>query len=123
MRKDVVKLFQSLGLKVTTEINIRSTDFLDVTLNLEDGSHRPFRKDNRIPVYIDSRSNHPPVVKKNLPKMIGKRISDLSSNAEIFEKEKPIYQEALKNAGFKEELKYEKTQKTRGRRNTLSGPY
>ena len=116
LRKDVVKLFQSLGLKVTTEINIRSTDFLDVTLNLEDGSHRPFRKDNRIPVYIDSRSNHPPVVKKNLPKMIGKRISDLSSNAEIFEKEKPIYQEALKNAGFKEELKYEKTQKTRGRR-------
>ena len=116
LRKDVVKLFQSLGLKVTTEINIRSTDFLDVTLNLEDGSHRPFRKDNRIPVYIDSRSNHPPVVKKNLPKMIGKRISDLSSNAEIFEKEKPIYQEALKNAGFKEELKYEKTQKTRRRR-------
>ena len=119
LRKDVVKLFQSLGLKVTTEINIRSTDFLDVTLNLEDGSHRPFRKDNRIPVYIDSRSNHPPVVKKNLPKMIGKRISDLSSNAEIFEKEKPIYQEALKNAGFKEELKYEKTQKTRRRRRSI----
>ena len=78
-----------------------------------------FRKDNRIPVYIDSRSNHPPVVKKNLPKMIGKRISDLSSNEEIFEREKPIYQEALRNAGFKEDLKYEKSKKTRRRRRSV----
>ena len=79
----------------------------------------PFRKDNRIPIYIDSRSNHPPVVKKNLPKMIGKRISDLSSTKEIFESEKPFYQEALKNAGFKEDLKYEKSKKTRRRRRSI----
>ena len=119
LRKDVIKLFQDFGLRVTTETNLRCTDFLDVTLNLEDGSHRPFRKDNRIPVYIDSRSNHPPVVKKNLPKMIGKRISDLSSNKEIFESEKSIYQEALRNAGFKEDLKYEKSKKTRRRRRSI----
>ena len=95
---------------------MRSTDFLDVTLNLEDGSHRPYRKENKIPVYIDVKSNHPPTVKKNLPKMIGKRLSDLSSSKEIFEREKPIYQEALRNAGFEENLHYEKSKKKRGRR-------
>ena len=115
LRKDVVKLFNENGLKVTTETNIRCTDFLDVSMNLEDGSHRPFRKDNKVPVYIDLRSNHPPVVKKNLPKMIGKRVSDLSSSKEVFEKEKPIYQQALKNAGFKEELIYEKSTRKRRR--------
>ena len=119
LRKDVVKLFQEMGLPVTTEINMRSTDFLDVTLNLEDGSHRPYRKDNKIPVYIDSRSNHPPIVKKNLPKMIGKRISDLSSSKEIFDSEKSIYQEALKNAGFKEKIEYEKSKKGRRRRRSV----
>ena len=72
-------------------------------------------------VYIDSRSNHPPVVKKNLPKMIGKRILDLSSTKEIFDKEKPIYQEALKNAGFKDDLKYEKSKKTRRKKDWSSG--
>ena len=41
-------------------------------------------------------------------KMIGKRISDLSSSKEIFDSEKSIYQEALKNAGFKEKIEYEK---------------
>ena len=119
LRKDVVKLFQEMGLAVTTEINMRSTDFLDVTLNLEDGSHRPYRKDNKIPVYIDSRSNHPPIVKKNLPKMIGKRISDLSSSKEIFDSEKSIYQEALKNAGFKEKIECEKSKKGRRRRRSV----
>ena len=119
LRKDVVKLFQEMGLPVTTEINMRSTDFLDVTLNLEDGSHRPYRKDNKIPVYIDSRSNHPPIVKKNLPKMIGKRILDLSSSKEIFDSEKSIYQEALKNAGFKEKIEYEKSKKGRRRRRSV----
>ena len=48
LRKDVIKLFQDIGLRVTTEVNSKCTDFLDVTLNLEDGSHRHFRKDNRI---------------------------------------------------------------------------
>ena len=51
--------------------------------------------------------------------MIGKRISDLSSSKEIFDSEKSIYQEALKNAGFKEKIEYEKSKKGRRRRRSV----
>ena len=53
-------------------------------MNLEDSSHRPYKKDDSVPVYIHKDSNHPPHIKKGLPHMIGWRISYLSSREEIF---------------------------------------
>ena len=41
---------------------------------------------------------------RELPKSISKRLSDLSSNKEIFQKATPIYFEALKKSGFNEPL-------------------
>jgi len=57
-------------------------------------------------VYIDINSNHPPNIKKELPRMICSRLSNLSSSREMFEIESPPYEEALKNAGYKEKLVY-----------------
>ena len=71
-------------------------DFLDVTMSLVDGSYRPYRKDDLIPLYIHQNSNHPPHVKKQMVKMIGRRISDLSSNEQIFDQAAPIYNQAKK---------------------------
>ena len=48
------------------------------------------------PVYINKKSNHPPVVLKQLPKSIAKRISHISSDENIFCYSIPIYSEALK---------------------------
>ena len=45
-------------------------------------------------------SNHPDIVKKNIPKMIKNRIVKLSSNQDIFEREIKTYNEALTDAGY-----------------------
>ena len=94
------------NLGITWEANLTIVNFLDVTMNLEDGSHRPYRKDDSVPVYIHKNSNHPPHIKKGLPHMIGRRISDLSSNEEIFNQAAPLYNQALRNSGFNEEISY-----------------
>ena len=57
-------------------------------------------------MYIHHDSNHPPHVKKQMVKMIGRRISDLSSNENIFNQSAPIYNQALKNSGFHEEIQF-----------------
>ena len=51
---------------------------------------------------IDINSNHPPSIKKHIPKSISKRISKFSSNEEIFNNNTRTYSDALKNCGFQE---------------------
>ena len=55
------------------------TNFLDVNLNLETEEYKPFRKDNSKPNYINIRSCHPTCIKHDLPCMVEKRLSNLSS--------------------------------------------
>ena len=43
---------------------------------------------------------------KELPKMIARRVSDLSCNEEEFKKAKGLYETALKNAGHESTLEY-----------------
>ena len=51
-------------------------------------------------------SNHPPQVFKNIPKGIERRVSDNSSNQQIFEKAAPTYQAELERRRYTYELKY-----------------
>ena len=44
------------------ETNLNETDFLDVSLNLRNGTYRPYEKSNNRLLYIHSLSNHPPKV-------------------------------------------------------------
>ena len=70
-------------------------NFLDVNLNIATGKIKPFPKPNNSLQYIHAESNHPKNITKNLPAMIEKRLSGLSSNKEIFYEEKMPYEEAL----------------------------
>ena len=82
--------------------------FLDVTFDffdLENNLYKPYRKPNNKPIYINKESNHPPNVLKQLPKSIAKRKSDASSSKDMFDKSISIYQNALYESCFKEELK------------------
>ena len=107
LNKKLHKLFNDIGFKITIESNIKLVNFLDVTLDLTNESFKPYRKNEEaVPVYINIGSNHPPNTKKDLPKMIGKRVSDLSSSHEVFEREKDIYNQALANAGYKDKIQY-----------------
>ena len=121
IRKKVHQAFLDEELEITCEKGMTSTDFLDVRLNLETNEYRPYRKPNDHPVYIDARSNHPPNVIKQIPQMIEKRLTNLSSNERVFDEEKAIYVKALKDSGYKSTLKYnpehKKTPKTKRTRN------
>ena len=80
LRKRIIALFKEENLSITIETSLFSTDFLDVTLDLQREKYYPYRKPNNKQSYINARSNHPPTIIKELPKMVNKRISDLSGS-------------------------------------------
>ena len=110
LKKNVVKTFKDYGLNITIEANLHIVNYLDVTFDLRKSTYLPYRKLDNPPVYRNSCSNHPPTVIKQLPKSISKRLSDLSSNEEIFEIAKPAYRDALNKSGFQEKLSYTSAQ-------------
>ena len=83
-RKDIIKMFKTAGLNITIQAGLRIVNFLDVQFNLNNSTYQPYRKPGNTPVYINKKFNHPPAVLKQLPKSISKRISDISSDENIF---------------------------------------
>lgn len=110
LRKAIIKLYKENELNITTEPNSKIVSYLDVTLDLEKGTYAPFKKPNEEPIYIDIKSNHPPQITKNIPTMIAKRISDLSSNEQIFKDNIQPYQEAINRSGYNSQLTYSKNE-------------
>ena len=105
-KKNVCRIFKEVGLKVTVEANKKIVNFLDLTFDLTLGVYSPYSKPNDIPLYVHKQSNHPPGILNNIPKAINKRISENSSNEEIFNKAAPKFQETLNKSEYKYELKY-----------------
>ena len=105
-RKDIHKLFNEEGLSVTVEHNLTVTDFLDVTFDLSNGKYSPFRKPDSKPLYVHSKSNHPPSIIKELPNMINRRLSSLSYDEAVFNSSKAPYEEALRDSGYPSSLSY-----------------
>ena len=85
---------------------MRIVNFLDKQFHLNNGTYQPYRTPDNTPDYINKKSNHAPVVLKQLPKSIAKRISDISSDENIFCNSIPIYTKALKKCGFNDKLTY-----------------
>jgi hypothetical protein len=82
-------------------------NFLDITLDLNTGLFKPYMKDNDAPLYVNNRSNHPPLVLKNIPLGVNRRLSKISANKEVFEQAILPYQEALRKSGYTHVLEYE----------------
>ena len=123
MKKDITKLFKQHKLKITIQTNMKQVDFLDVTLNLNNGEYSPYSKPNSKPTYIHIHSNHPPSIIKQIPKAVSKRLNNNSHNTNIFNTAKEPYEQALKESGYKENLTYSQEKpkpKTKNRkRNTI----
>ena len=108
IKKIIFKTFKDYGLKITIEANLPKVNFLDVNLNLRSNSFQPYRKPNDKPLYINSKSNHPPHVISNLPTAINKRLSEISSSEELFNENKKEYEDALNGSGYKTKLNMNK---------------
>ena len=103
-KKDITRELKKQGLKMSISANLKICNFLDVTLNLTDGTHYPYKKPQNETVYIDTNSNHPPTIIKRLLVAIGRWISDIFKNREHFNRAKPQYENTLKQNGHDEKL-------------------
>ena len=100
IQKRLVRAFRFLGFKVEIKSNIRSVNFLDVTLDLPSGSYKPFSKDNANPSYVHIESNHPHHILKQIPRSVNFRINRNSSSRRVFNNCKNIYTNALAKSGY-----------------------
>ena len=73
---------------------------------MQTGKYKPYSKPNNVLSYVNSKSNHPPLVTKNIPKGIATRLTTISSDEKIFKDSIKPYVDALNKAGHKEELKF-----------------
>ena len=113
--KNIRNLFKTINLKITIEAGMQQTYFLDVTFNADNGKYWPYKKPNSQLQYIHTQSNHPPNIKKQLPKMIEKRLSGISYNQEKFDRAKPAYAQALEKSGYKQKLEFQTDNSSRRR--------
>ena len=106
MVKTFQRMFKNKGLDIIINCKMKIVNYLNVTLNLNDGSYRPYKKPNEETNFIHVNSEHPSSILKQLPKSIEKRLSSLSSSKEIFEETAPYYEQHVSNCGYKEKLNY-----------------
>ena len=76
--EDTLSVFKNEGFSITIETNLIEAGILDVSFWLLTGKYFFLRKFNKNPLYINAKSNHPHRIIKELPKMINKRLSELS---------------------------------------------
>ena len=67
IKKDIQKLFKENEfdeIDIVIHYNMKTVNYLDVTLDLENSTDRPYQKENNQIKYIDIDSNHPPFIIK-----------------------------------------------------------
>ena len=106
IKQEIQRIFKEVGLEIVVSCNMKVVNYLDVTLNLNDGTFRPYHKPNDEISYVHKDSNHPPAITKQLPISIESRLSNLSSSKQIFEESAKPYQESLNKCGYKHQLTY-----------------
>ena len=95
IKKEICRIFNANGLRITIEANKQVINFLDVTFNLSRNTFQPYTKPNTTLQYVHHESNHPPITTKNIPAGINRRLSSLSSDKASFDQAAPAYQKAL----------------------------
>ena len=81
---EIAGLFLLNNLSLEIECNLKTVNYLDITLDLNTGTYKRYREPNDEILYIHAKSNHPANILKQLPRLIETRLSNLSSNSEIF---------------------------------------
>ena len=123
IKKEICRIFNNNGLRITIEASKQIINFLGVTFNLNQSTYQPFTKPNTSLQYVHRESDHPPITIKNIPAGINKRLSSLSSDKASFDQAAPPYQKALDESGYHYTLQYEPAKtckrKNRQRNNIL----
>ena len=102
VRKNVIKIFKEVCFKIEIQTRLKIVNFLDVTFNLANGTYRPYKKANESLFYINTPSNKPQQVIKQLPTSVSKRLSNNSSSKEISNASRYEYETTLKNSCYQQ---------------------
>ena len=102
----ILKIYKDIGFGIDIQTNLKEADFLDIILNLQNRTYRPYKKPDDKLLYICSSSNHPPQIIKQLPNSISESLSKNFSNLEIFNIVKVEYEDVLKKSGYNIDLKH-----------------
>ena len=84
IKKHFQNIFRKNNLNIMVRCNLKIVDYLDVTLNLSDGSYKPLHKPNSDINNIHRKSDHPPSIMKKLPLSVESSLSKLSSDKNVF---------------------------------------
>ena len=112
LKKKFQKLFKEKDLDIIIQCNLKITNYLDITPNLNDGSYRPYKKPNEETNYIHINSDHPPSIRKEIPRSIEKRLSILSSSKYVFHESAIYYEKCLKTVDIKPSYSINNQKKT-----------
>jgi len=74
VKKEICRIFANNNLRITVEANKKTVNFLDLTTE----RFKQYSKPATTPLYVHSRSNHPPNIIRNIPAAINKRLSEIS---------------------------------------------
>ena len=107
IKKHFCKLFIDHDIELTIQYKRKVVNFLEVTLNLAKSTYCPYLKDNNKVIHVNTESNRPLSIIKQLPKSIELRLSQLSANKEIFKNSVTPCNEALTKAGYKHQMRYQ----------------
>ena len=99
-RKNIIKIFKDVGFSINIETNLKVVDFLDITFDLNYDIYKPYKKPNDSLLYINKKSNYPPQIINQLPRIISDKLSRNASNKEVFNTSKEQYEKALKRTGY-----------------------
>ena len=93
--KKSVGFFKKISSELQLKLTKKVVQYMDVTMDLSTRLYRPYMKPNNTLQYINVKSNHPPAILKIIPEGVNKRLSEISSNKEVFDQAAPPYQKAL----------------------------
>ena len=93
--KNIKKIFKEHGLDIIIQCNMKVVDYVDVNINLNGVTYKPYIKPNSEIKYIHKNSNHLPSVIQQIPLSIESRLSTLSFNEKIFQEAVPLHQKAF----------------------------
>ena len=104
VRKSIIKIFkQEFDFNIISETNLKIVNFLDVTLTFQPENINLITNRTMIP-YILMLT---PTTHQTSPNSISRRINKLSSDEHVFNSTKDLYNNALKNSGYKQNVKFQ----------------
>ena len=96
IKKKLQRLFKEYDLEITAESNQKIVNHLDITLNLKDGTFRPYHKPDDQIEYIHTKSITPQL----LLNIYQPRLSNLSSTEIIFKESTTRNEDNLQQSGY-----------------------